>query len=218
VIALFSFFQAHQVLLQVFLAGPGRAVDALQHLVLAVPTPVGACHFHEFEVLEFAGAGHVGAPAQVFKIAFAVQADFLIGRDAGNDFGLVMLAQASEIGHRLVTRQHPAHHRLILVGQLAHAFFNGHQVFGRERTAVGEIVIKTVVDHGTDGDLRFRKQVLDRIGQQVRCGMPNQLQTFRVLGGHDGQVGVARHAETGVHQLAIDLATQGRLGQAGTNG
>jgi hypothetical protein len=33
VVALFGLFQHRQVLLQVVLGGPGRAVDALQHLV-----------------------------------------------------------------------------------------------------------------------------------------------------------------------------------------
>jgi len=218
VVAFFGFLQAQQVLLQVFLAGPGGAIHALQHLVLAVATPVGAGHFHEFEVLELAGAGHMRATAEIFKITFAVEADLFTGRNRTNDFGLVMLAQPLEVGHGLVARQHAAHHRFVLGGQLGHALFDRHEVLGRERTAVREIVIKAVVDHRTDGDLRLGEQLLDGIGQQVGGGVTNHLQPFGVLGGHDGQPGVLLDAKAGVDQLAIDLAAERGLGQAGAYG
>ena len=102
VVALFGLLQAHQVLLQVFLAGPGRAVHALKHLVLAVATPVGTRHLHQLEVLELAGAGHMRATAEIFKISFAVEADLFTGRNRTNDFGLVVLAQPLEIGHSFI--------------------------------------------------------------------------------------------------------------------
>jgi hypothetical protein len=75
VVALLGLLQHRQVLLQVVLGGPGRAVDALQHLVAVVAAPVGAGHLHQLEVLELARAGHVRAAAQVLEAAFAVQAD-----------------------------------------------------------------------------------------------------------------------------------------------
>jgi hypothetical protein len=217
VITLFRLFQPGQVLLQIVFTGPGGAIHALQHFILAVTTPVGTGHFHQLEMLELAGAGHVRAPAQVFKRAFAVQAHVLIGRNAGNDLGFVVLAQTLEISHGLVTRQHPTHHWLVLVGQLCHAFFDGHQIFRGKGAAVREVVIKPVVDHWTNRDLRLRKQVLDRIGQQVRCRVANQLQAFRVFGRDDGQIRVGGHAEAGVDQLAIDFAAQSGLGQTRAN-
>ena len=67
VVALLRLLDHGQVLLQLVLRSPGRAVDALQHLVAVVASPVGASDFHEFEVLELAGAGHVRAAAQVFE-------------------------------------------------------------------------------------------------------------------------------------------------------
>jgi hypothetical protein len=80
--------------------------------------PVGAGHLHQLEILELAGAGHVRAAAQVLERALAVQAHVLVAGDAGDDLGLVVLAQALEVGHGLVARQHAAHHRLVLGGQL----------------------------------------------------------------------------------------------------
>ncbi len=37
---------------------------------------------------------------------------------------------------------------------------DGFEIFGREGTAVGEVVVETVVDDRTDRDLRFGIQVL----------------------------------------------------------
>jgi len=218
VVALFGFLQAQQVLLQIFLAGPGRAIHALQHLVLTVTTPIGASDLHKFEVLELAGAGHMGATAQVFEVAFAVEAHVLARRDGADDLCLVVLTQPLEIGHSFIARQHAAYHRLVFGGQLTHALFDGHQVFGREGTAVRKVVIKAVVDHRTDGDLRLWKQLLDGVGQQVGGGVANHLQPFGVLGGDDGQPGVLLDAVAGVHQLAVDLATERGFGQTGANG
>jgi hypothetical protein len=97
-----------------------------------VAAPVGTGHLHQLEVLELAGAGHVRAAAQVLEGAFAVQAHILVAGDGGNDLGLVGFADALEVLHGLVARQHAAHHRLVLVGQLGHLLFDGGQIFGRE--------------------------------------------------------------------------------------
>ena len=217
VIAFFGLFKAQQILLQVFFAGPSGAIHALKHFVFTVATPVGPRDLHQFEVLKLAGAGHVGTAAQIFEVAFTVQTDGLIGRNGGDDFGFVMLTQAFEISHGLVTGQHAAHDGLVFGHQFAHAFFDGDQIVRRERTAVREVVIKTVVDHWTDGDLRFREQLLDGVGQQVGRRMADQLQTLRILGRHDGQLGTGVDAKAGVDQSAIDLAAQSRFGQACTN-
>ena len=155
VVALFGFFQAEQIVLQLILGRPGRAVDALQHFIAVVAAPVSASHLHQLEVLELASAGHVGAAAQIFKSAFAVQAHVFIAGDAGNDLGLVVLALVLEMRHRFIAWQHTALHRLILVSQLGHLLFDSDQVFRRKGALVREVVVEAVFNHGADGDLRI---------------------------------------------------------------
>ena len=217
VVPLLGFFQHGQVLLQIFFAGPSRAVNPLQHFIAVVAAPIGPGHFHQLEVFELAGAGHVRATAQVFKRTFAVQRNVFIGRDAGDDVGFVVLAQAFEIRHRFVARQNTAHHGLIELGQLRHFLFNGFQIFRRERTRIREVVEKTVLNDRANGDLRLWKQSLHGIGQQVGSGMANHFQALRIFGGDDGQAGGFGDDVTGVHHLAVHLACQGGLGQARTN-
>ena len=91
------------------------------------------------------------------------------------------------------------------------------QILRRERAGVGEVVIKAVFDHGPDGDLGFREQLFDRVGQQVGGGVANHLQALGVFGGHDGQLGIARDGVAGVHQFTVDLTGQCRFGQACTD-
>ena len=160
----------------------------------------------------------MGAAAQVLEVAFAVQAHVFIAGDAGNDLGLVVLAQALEIGHGFVARQHAALHRLVLGGEFGHALLDRRQILGRERALVGEVVEEAVLDHRADGDLGIGKQLLDRIGQQVGGRVTDHIQTIGILGGDDGQLGVLLYQVAGVDDLggvtAADLAGQRGLGQA----
>ena len=218
VVALLGLLQHGEVVLQVFLVGPGRAVHALQHLVAVVAPPVGAGHLHELEYFELAGGRHMRPATQVDPLALAIQTDGLVRGNAGDDLGLVVLAQAFEVGHCLIARQHTAHHRFVLGGQLGHALFDRGQVVGGEGALVRKVVIKAVVDHRADGDLRLREQFLDGVGQQVGGGVADQLQAIGVFGGDDGQGSVLLDAKAGVHQLAIHLAAQRGFGEASTNG
>ena len=217
-IALFCFFQLCEVILQIFFAGPSRAVNALQHFVFAITAPISSRQFHEFEVLELACAGHVRAAAQIFKRAFFVQTHIFIGRNAANDFCFVMLAEPFEISHRLITRQHTAQHRLVFVGQFGHALFDGSQIFQGERTAVREVVIKTVFNDRANGDLCIRVQIFDGISQQVGRGVTHHFKAIGIFGRDDGKLGIAANAVACVHHFAVDFASQGRFGQASANG
>jgi hypothetical protein len=64
---------------------------------------------------------------------------------------------------------------------------DGSQVLGRERALVGEVVVEAVLDDRADGDLGLGKQLLHRIGQQVRRAVADDLQAVGVLVGDDGQ-------------------------------
>jgi hypothetical protein len=59
--------------------GEGRAVDALQLLVLLVAPVVGARDREQLERLDLGGVPHVGARAQVHELPVLVEADLLVG-------------------------------------------------------------------------------------------------------------------------------------------
>ena len=183
-----------------------------------VAAPVRAGDLHQLEVLELARARHVRTAAQVFEIAFAIERDVFAGRDAADDLGLVGLAHGAEMRHRLVTRQDAARNRLVLLRELAHLRFDGGKVLGRERALVGKVVVEAVLDDRADRHLRVGKQLLDRIGEQVRRRVADELQTVGVLLGDDREALVVIDREAGVDELAAraraDAAAERGLGQA----
>src|SRR3546814_19369666 len=71
--------------------------------------------------------------------------DLLIRWDRGNDFGLVVLADAVEIFDRLVAIPFLARDDLVLAGEFRHFVFDGCEILRGERALVRKIVVKTVV-------------------------------------------------------------------------
>jgi hypothetical protein len=105
VVALFGFLEHRQVGVLLLLLRPCRAVDALEHLVLAVAAPVRAGKLHQLEDLELAGVRHMRTATQVDEAAFPVQRDVLSRRNRTDDLGLVLLADRLEVLDGVVTIQ-----------------------------------------------------------------------------------------------------------------
>ena len=213
-VALLGFLDAGEVGLEVFLARPGSAVDALEHLVLRVAAPVGARDLHELEDLELAGRRHVRPAAEVGESALRVERDILLGRDRRDDLGLVMLALRLEERDGIVARHHLAGDGLVLLRELGHLLLDGFEVLGRERPLEREIVVEAVLDHGSDRDLCLGKELLHRVGEQVRGRMPQHVEARGVLGGDDGERRIVLDAVGRVDDLAVDGACQRGLGKA----
>ncbi len=122
-----------------------------------------------------------------------------------------------EILHRVVARHERARDRLVLFGELGHFLLDRRQVFGRERALVREVVVEAVLDHRADGHLRVGKELLDRVREQVRRRVTEHFQALGILVGDDGDAGVAIDRERGVDELAVDLAGERGLGEAGAD-
>ena len=136
VVTLFSLFQPNKVLLQVIFAGPGCAINALQHFIAVVAAPIGTGNLHELEMFEFARTRNMGATAKVFEIALAVQAHILIRRDARNDLCFVVFTQPLKVRDSLIARQDTTYNGFVFVGQFGHALFNRGQVLRGKTAAV----------------------------------------------------------------------------------
>ena len=169
VVALLRLGQTVEIGLELLAVPPGGAVDALQHLVARVAAPVGSGHLHQLEaVAQFAGAGEMGAAADIEPFALAIDGDlFARGNDVLDDLDLVGLAQAGEQGLGLLPLPDLADQGQIPGDDLVHALLDGRQVLGGEGLRPGEVVIEAVVDGGTDGDLGAGIQFLHRLGHDV---------------------------------------------------
>ena len=202
-VALLGFLEHAQVLLQLVLGRPRGAVDALEHLVAMVAAPIGAGHLHQLEVLEPARRRHVRPAAEILEGTLAIERDFLAGRNAADDLGLVGLADALEMRDRFIARQDTTPDLLVLLGELGHLRFDRDQILRRERTLVREVVEEAVLDDRADRDLRIGKQLLHRIGEQVCRRMADHVEAGRILLGQDREPGVVIDPEVGVDRARI---------------
>ena len=129
-----------------------------------------------------------------------------------------MLAHRFEVLDGIVARHFRAHDRLVLLREFRHARLDGGQVLGRERALVREVVVEAVLDDRTDRHLRVGEQFLDRVGEQVRRRVADDVEALGILVGDDGERRVAVDHVRRVDDLAVDLAGERGLGQAGADG
>ena len=141
--------------------------------------------------------------AKVFPVALPVDPNFLVRRDAFDDLRLVLLADAAEIRNRVVTAKNLAADFQICLGQFMHFFLDGDQVFRGKRPLERKIIEKSIFDNRSDRHLRFRKQSLDRLCQQMRSRMANDFEAVGVLGGNDFQACIVANDMVNVDQPAI---------------
>jgi hypothetical protein len=212
VVAALGLGDAFLIGLQRVLGGPGRAVDALQLLVVLVAQPVGGGGAGEGEgVGDQLGVGQVRPPAQVAPDAVAALAvDVVVDGDVpcadldvdalAGFCGVVFLTQQFQLVglvlHRfagLVLGHDAAHELLVLVDDFEHHLFQLPEVFGREGFRDVEIEVKAVSYVGADAELGVGAQLLHCLG-------------------HDVGGGVAQYVEavSGVDGDALDFGTFGK--------
>ena len=145
------------------------------------------------------------AATQIHPASLAVEADGLVRGDAGDDLGLVVLAQPFEERHGLIARHLATLDPQISLGEFAHLRLDGGEVLGRERTLVGEVVIEAVFDDRTDGDLRLREECLRRLREQMCGRVADHLERVRVFVGDDLEHRVRHDRERGIYEMAAHL-------------
>ncbi len=176
VVALLGLGPAPQVGVQLLLAGPGRAVHALEHRPGLVAAPVRTGRAQQLERADLARAGHVRAAAQVDERALAVERGRGHGRAVAlgsrpqvvDDLDLERLVALDQGRPGLVRRLLAELERVVGRDRLAHARLDGRQVLGGQRPGQQEVVVEAVGDDRADAQLGAREQVQDGLGQDVR--------------------------------------------------
>ena len=206
VVALLRLFETVQVVLQLLLIGPRRSINALEHFVPRIATPVRARDLRQLEGPELAGRRYVRPPAKVLPLALAVQRDFLASRNCRDDFSLVVLADRIEVRNRGLARQETPPHRLVGLHDLTHLCFELLEILGRKGALECEVVVEAVLDDRADRHLCLGINCLDRLGQQVSRRVPQDLEPLRILRRDDADLRVAGNDVRGVNEFAVDNA------------
>src|SRR5690606_13386501 len=190
---------------ELLLRRPCGAVNALQHGVTGVSPPIRPRQLGELEAVpEPPRGGQVRAAAQVDELALAIQGDRLLGGDAGDDLGLVVLALAAEEGDRLVAVPNFALDRLVARHDFFHARLDALDILRSEGLLAREVVVEPILDGRADRDLGLRIELLHGLRHDVRGVMSKQLQSIGRFAGNDLYARVAIDGRGEVTQDAID--------------
>ncbi len=123
VIALLCFFYALQILLKIFRRGPRCSVNALQHVIGRIASPVGSGNGRQLKCLEFAGAGYVGAATEINELSLPIKRQILVTGNALDDLDFVVFAHVLEHGHCIGAAHNGALYFQPLFNDLAHDLF-----------------------------------------------------------------------------------------------
>ena len=159
VVALRGFFLLLEVGEEFVLRFESHRVDALQHRVLLAAAPVGAGHVGQLEGLELAGMLDVGAFAEVFEGAVPVDADDGAFGQVVDELDFVFLAFPAEMPEGVGAGQLDALEFLGLAQDMLHLLFDKGQVLGGEVVFEVEIVVKAVLDGGTDAEFHSGEEL-----------------------------------------------------------
>ena len=168
VIAFFGFFQHFQISFQIFFVGPGRCINALQHLFAGIAAPISAGNFHQFEcIADFSGRRNMGTAAKIGKVTLSVKGNNFIFRQILNNFGLIMFSHIFEELDGFVTRHNNSFDLFVTFNDFVHFLFDFGKILRRKRFFAGKIVIKAVFNSGAYGNLNVFPQFFDGFGHHM---------------------------------------------------
>lgn len=108
---------------------------------------------------------------EIEEIALLVRRNRLAIGKSVDQFDLVWVV--SEEFQGLLARDLGSHERFGGVLMLPHAFFDRGQVVRAQWRRQIHVVIEPVLDRWSDGEFHLRVKLLNRLGHQVRGGMPH---------------------------------------------
>ncbi len=201
VVALLSLLAPPQVLVQLRLRLPDRAVDPLEHRPLLVAAPVRPRDRQQLERADPAGGLDVRPLAQVTERPVLVERHrrhrlARVRRPAGQvvqDLDLERLAIAFLDRATLVERDLPADEGVVGRHAGAHPSLDRLEVVGGERARQLEVVVEAIVDRRADAQAGAGEQVQHGLGHDVRRAVAH---------GVDGRVGA------GIEQLVRRAASR----------
>ena len=187
-VALLRFLEHREVFVELGFVLESGAVDALELRVLLVAFVVGAGDVRELERTDVAGAHDVRAGAEIGEFAVAIEGDFFTLRNVLDDIefefarrrSLAKGAKDTTLGHgqRFVAREDDALERMVSFDFLFHLGLDLFEIFGRNAVVEFDVVIETVFDRRTRGELCVgpdfedggRENVCSRMAQALDVG------------------------------------------------
>src|SRR5579864_6695540 len=144
------------------------------------------------------------AAAEIEKFSGAVYGYLLIGRgELLDEVALHEVAFVLEALQALRARQKFSRIGQVLLHQLLHLFLDLREVFSGERRGTVKIIEEAALGRRAVAELGLRKKFEHRGREQVRGGMAEDLERFRVFIGQDAQRDIFFERSGEIDEIAI---------------
>ena len=157
------------------------------------------------------------AAAKVHPVALRIHFQALVGGNSINKFDFERFALGFEMALGLIACPLGFGKGGIARDDLAHLFLDGRKLFRCKRRRAEKIVIKPVLNHRADGDLRAGIQRLHRLSQHMGGIMADQFKRARVFTVQKFNSGVGSYRIGKVAHHTIERHRNGALGQGRRN-
>ena len=143
-----------------------------------------------------------------------IQADFLDAVvEVVNQAEFEILVAVTERLARVRHRRPHLLHRIAGRCQIFHARFQLLQIFRREAVFAVDVIVEAVFNHRPDDHFCLRPELLQRMTEQVRGGVANDVHPRIFLSGDDGNAGVGGNRVAQVALNAINAHSKRRFGE-----
>ena len=216
VIAFFRFFQLMEIGFKRLRSGKSGRINPRQHRIVAVAAPIGTGHLHQLErIADLAGRRHMRATAQVKPVALLVNFQIFTGRNGVDEFNLEGLAFGFEQAANIVALPNFLGKRLVARDDLAHLGLDRRKIIGGKGLFAVKIVVKSVLDHRSNRDLRLGPERLHGFGQHMGAIMADQFQRARIIAAYELDLSIVGDRVIQIGNNAIQSHGDGPLGERG---
>ena len=170
-VALLCLFEFVEILFEVGFFVKRRTVNSGEHFVLLVTAPVSTGERREFETFDFARGRKVRTRAKVGEIALRIESDFFSFGYIGKQFHFVGLLHLPDKLFGFLTGNGLLDNGHIGFDYALHFRFDFLEIRLSDRGLEIEIVIETVFNGGSYGELNGRINVLDRLSENMRTSV-----------------------------------------------
>ena len=207
-----------QVVVQLALLGISHAVDPGEHLVLLIPSPVGACKAGKLKCLHRLRGHKMRACAQICEFSLAVETDLSSFRKIFHQLYLIRFLFLLKICHRFVSGSGKALQLQILFDDLLHLRLDLLQILCGKWSLPIQVIVESIGNGRTDGKLGLRIEPLYRLGHDVGGGVPIGVLALCRVEGEDLQGAVLLDGGAQIADLPVNLGGAGGLVQAHADG
>src|SRR5690348_6283536 len=119
--------------------------------------------------------------AEVDEVSLRVDRDRLPIWKALDQFHLILFAIGFEKVERFLLAHFPAMDGEVPCGNFTRPLLDLLEVFRSERPLIGEVVVETILERRSDGELGGRKELLDGLRHDVRAAVAVDLPALRTV-------------------------------------